>query len=244
MEALGVIGVPAQDMVYTAFFKSYTGLEKPRGTILYSTENVLTATARNKIVEYTLGHKTTKWLFFMDSDMVFPSAALTRLLSHKLDIVGGTYFQRFHPHNIIAYDGPRPSPTGGYEYLPLNATWLDHAAQHQATIPMTAKFTGAITDNAPPIQVGGIGTGCLLISRKVLEAMSPPWFSYRDDGSEDLYFCRKAQALGIPIYLDLGLICGHISRQVIGPIHNLTSMQLQPVGSTSSQEEMANDPIQ
>ena len=233
-EARGVIGVPAQDMSHTAFWKSYTGVEKPHGSVLICTENVLTAVARNQIVKGMLTYPRAEWLFFMDSDMLFPARALRHLLrrferDHKphVDIVGGTYFQRFEPHDIIAYE-----QLGELAYRPLTTEWIDYASKHRENVSLDGRFAGRIIGNDGLVEVGGIGTGCLLIRRKVLDVMAEPWFSYRDEGSEDLFFCREAKKAGFKIYLDMGLVCGHVSRVVVGPVHCLSANgELRNAGS-------------
>jgi GT2 family glycosyltransferase len=225
-EARGVIGIPAQDMSYTAFWKSYVGLEKPNGSVLICTENVLTAVARNQIVKGMLKYPRAEWLFFMDSDMLFPARALRHLLKrferdHKphVDIVGGAYFQRFEPHELIAYQ----HVGGELPYRPLTPEWIEYVRSHRDSLPLDGRFTGRIIGSDGLMEVDGIGTGCLLIRRKVFEAMAEPWFSYRDEGSEDLYFCREAKRAGFKIHLDRGLVCGHVNRIVVGPVHCLSA---------------------
>lgn len=58
------------------------------------------------------------------------------------------------------------------------------------------------------IEIDGIGTGCLLIHRKVFERMEKPYFEFLFDEkgmtklSEDLNFCKKAQEAGFKIWAD------------------------------------------
>jgi len=57
-------------------------------------------------------------------------------------------------------------------------------------------------------EVESIGMGVMLISRKVFESLSEPWFEtpWRTDKrgyiGEDVFFCRKARAAGFKIYID------------------------------------------
>ena len=57
-------------------------------------------------------------------------------------------------------------------------------------------------------EVESIGMGVMLISRKVFENLSEPWFEtpWRTDKrgyiGEDVFFCRKATAAGFKIYID------------------------------------------
>lgn len=220
--ARGVVGIAARDYGYTAFWKSFFGMEKPRDTVLLCTENVLTSAARNQIAAGML-KSSAEWLFFMDDDMLYPSLALIRLLHDRVDVVGGTYFQRFAPHPIVAYEYGGKDEKGLYQYRPIQEEWERYAREHKDAIPIgeDKPFVGAILGKDGLMEVGGIGTGCLLIKRKVLERVGEPWFGYQEGGSEDLYFCRRAREVGFKVHVDLGVVCGHISKTVAGPIHNL-----------------------
>lgn len=228
-EALGVIGIPTLENMPSATFRSYAGVEKPTGTALVSPEGIPTHMARNKIVAYVLEHKSAEWLFFMDSDMVFPAKALKHLLGLHLPVVGGAYFQRFFPFNLTAYRYQGKDDKGRFQYVPLTEAWLALASDHRTLIPIDQNFGGTIlrqlTGSIPNsvIPVDAIGTGCLLIRREVLGALTYPYFSYDEDGSEDLFFCRKVKAAGYDIHLDMSLICGHITRQVVGPVQCLSA---------------------
>lgn len=55
------------------------------------------------------------------------------------------------------------------------------------------------------------GFGCILIRRRVLERMSPPWFQNTIPGmGEDFAWCERARGLGFRIYIDEALDVGHL----------------------------------
>ena len=67
------------------------------------------------------------------------------------------------------------------------------------------------------LQVELVGTACLLIHRRVLEALDPPYFKMLLDDdcllikdSEDFTFCRKAGAAGFSVWLDTDQPCSHV----------------------------------
>lgn len=64
-------------------------------------------------------------------------------------------------------------------------------------------------DEGAVVEVDAAGTGCMLIHRSVLEKVPRPWFSYREGGTEDMYFCRKAQKAGFKVHGDMSVICSH-----------------------------------
>ena len=58
------------------------------------------------------------------------------------------------------------------------------------------------------------GTGCILIARRVLEAIRAPFLRiFDDDGcvkrGSDLYFCQRAKAAGFEIWAHYGYWCQH-----------------------------------
>lgn len=71
-------------------------------------------------------------------------------------------------------------------------------------------------DDEPLQQVGFVGTGCLLVQRRVFDVVQYPWFEHPLPGTgEDVLFCDKLRAAGIPVYLDQGIEVGHISVQPV-----------------------------
>jgi GT2 family glycosyltransferase len=70
-----------------------------------------------------------------------------------------------------------------------------------------------------------VGSGCMMIRRRVLDAVEKPFFRLVTDeavtrlvDTEDFYFCRKAAKAGFSIYLDTDMPCGHVKQM------NLRSM--------------------
>jgi hypothetical protein len=69
--------------------------------------------------------------------------------------------------------------------------------------------------NGKLMQTNSVGTAAILISRRVFEKMTFPWFRflYREDRSilltEDHYFCWKAEKDGFEIWADTSLMCSH-----------------------------------
>ena len=214
-------GLPNDEILF-----GLIGLQKPPGTIVTKISAAQVDVARNQIVA-----KLEKdWLFFMDDDHIFPPETLQRLLSWDVPIVSGLYFKS--PGNPVPH---------AYHYM-----WEQHnqaGAKEQgdhfymAMINEVAayltKFTDKIKDGPPSailpatredlLEVDGCGGGCLLIHRRVFEAMEPPYFQCNPGTfiGEDFYFCRKAQAAGFKVYVDPGIICGHKQKDIIGYRHFL-----------------------
>lgn len=93
------ITINRQSHFSPSFLAHYAMLQKPRATENLVEMGVYIDENRNNIVEKSTG----KYIFFLDSDIVLPSDALIRLLSHNLDIVSGLYFNWKFPHTPQAY---------------------------------------------------------------------------------------------------------------------------------------------
>lgn len=141
-------------------------------------------------------------ILFLDADMVWPTDTLTRMLAHHdKGIVGGLYVMRQPPYAPVALrDGVVP--------VGSTATQYTHAAE---------ALTGA---ELVPCDV--LGMGCTLIPVDVFTQIGPrPWFEYANDDhgwpcvTEDVRFCQKAAAAGVPILLDPTISCGHLSTHVV-----------------------------
>lgn len=141
-------------------------------------------------------------ILFLDADMVWPTDTLTRMLAHHdKGIVGGLYVMRHPPFAPVALrDGTVPEGSTVVQY--------QHAGE-----ALTA------TDLIP---CDVLGMGCTLVPVSVFDQIGPrPWFSYANDAegwpvvTEDVPFCQKAAAAGVPILLDPTISCGHLTVQVV-----------------------------
>jgi hypothetical protein len=97
------IAVPSGDMVHADFAMAYAQLCMASAGLqpqLMTVKSSIVAQARNSGVE--LARKAgADFIFFLDSDMLFPPTALFRLLLHRKDIVGATYTKRVAPFQIL-----------------------------------------------------------------------------------------------------------------------------------------------
>lgn len=144
------------------------------------------------IIAQSVLRSGSEYLLFIDSDISFPPWAVERLLSHKKDIVGGMYFKKAFPHAPLVYSCKGEN----YECI------------HN---PPSTLF-----------ECDGLGTGFLLIHRKVLEKLSkdkwvkkhgfPFNFMQKKDGNdigEDLAFCLRARRAGFKVFCDPSIPLQH-----------------------------------
>ena len=130
-------------------------------------------------------------LLTVEADMVLPADTLHRLTSVDADVAYGLYVSRHNKNWYLYTDGPVP--------------------RHQAS--RDPEFRRAAWGNV--VESVGIGTGCTLIHRKVLEALN---FEIKPGAAHDWHFAKACQEKGFRQAHDCGLICGHINGdQILWP---------------------------
>lgn len=125
-------------------------------------------------------------ILWLDTDMAFPPDTLERLYQHGKPIVGAGYSQRKDPAKPVA------AKDGVWLYTEEDSVGLE--------------------------EVDYVGQGCLLVETAVYEHLEKPWHSlawHPEQGrmiGEDVYFCRKARAIGASTFIDHDLTkqIGHI----------------------------------
>lgn len=97
----GLLGIPAQDWLYTAAAESFARLQRflPAGSVVrYEQGSHSIARKRNRLVEALLATPALEWVLFIDSDAVPAPVTAARLLSHPVDIVATIAAMRCPPH--------------------------------------------------------------------------------------------------------------------------------------------------
>ena len=157
---------------------------------------------RNELVASFLDRSTDDWLLMLDADhrVTVPTFdVLTGAASYgSTPVVAGLYFAAFRGDLY-----PRPVPTI-YRTDPTGQL-----------APMDDYPRNAL------VRIDAAGTGCLLVHRAALEAVRasspyPRWAWFADgppeDGewlSEDLTFCSRLTAAGVPIHAHTGAVLPH-----------------------------------
>ena len=217
-ESRGVqIGIPILGDIKDNLFYSFLALNKPPGTKLTKISGGSAPQARNRIVRLL----EKDWLFFMDADQTFHPDTLNRLLSWGLPIVSGLYFKSPgepipHAYKYKYYDGLHLYISKADEVSSYLLRYKDELSKALPSTILPARRTDLI-------ECDGVGAGCLLIHRRVFEAIKDPWFEYPEGklSGEDFDFCRKAQTAGFRIFVDPGVLCGHEQRDITGHQHFL-----------------------
>lgn len=176
----------------------------PRVTVIGKPNGPYMDQGRNELmIHFYRNPALGEWLVFVDDDVAdWTVDHLVELTRHGHHIVGGAYSS---PHNgeqfIVAYN------------------WGDGVHGPHTLIDMTVPELDALPPTPQPI--AAIGTGFLAIHRSVVEAFPhyydppQPWFAeltlIPPDSTgdittgihlgEDLTFCLRANALGIPVHI-------------------------------------------
>lgn len=100
-------------------------------------------------------------------------------------------------------------------YYPISTEAMVHMACDAADGAWVTKWQDETRE------VHRCGAGCLLIARRVLEKLKPPWFKWpqmprksplcEDPRTEDMRFCDEVRALGFKIMAHHQVRCGHHS---------------------------------
>ena len=202
---------------------------------------------RNLLTFKALQDPSWDYLLWLDADHLVHHLLFERVAEHAADelpIVGGCYFSRDYPFEIQAFSRRE---AGGVHYV-----------SPEILVP---SLTGT-SPSQKVMAVAGVGTGCMLIRRDVLESMAErrgaggvwrveavPWeeqIKLLQAGeqisgvlTEDILFCLDvADELGEQVWLDLDprMETGHVGEEARDRRHYLAAHQVQvPAGADLSQ---------
>lgn len=174
----------------------------------------LLSRGRNELVRTFLEHTDAAWLWMLDTDHRVPVEAFDRLANALHDtaapVLAGLYFAAY-PGSIY----PTPVPAI-YRLAPNGQHAPIHDYPHDAIIPIDAA-----------------GTGCLVVHRRVLEELRATavagerdWCWFRDGPvngswlSEDLTFCARLRAAGVPLHAHTGAVLPHRKQYWLDDRHH------------------------
>jgi glycosyltransferase involved in cell wall biosynthesis len=183
------IVVPSGDMVHADFAMAYAQLCMASAGLplqLITVKSSIVAQARNNGVELARNFGAN-FIFFLDSDMLFPPTALFRLLLHRKDIVGATYTKRVAPFEILgAKLAEQPAVLSGdlleMQRIPTGCLLISMAVFDKLSKPY--------------FQFGTDADGAIV--------------------GEDYVFCDRAREAGFRIWCDavLSREIGHIGQNI------------------------------
>ena len=178
--------VPTRDTVYSHFSYSLGNLIKTTTQMginvhLFFDSSTILINQRERLIQQAIEVKS-EWALWLDSDMMFPSTTLLRLLSHNQDIVACNYMKRSHPFKSVTF-----MDTNDWE------SWVPIQSEDEL---LTAEATGM---------------GCLLMRTSVFQKLNKPYFEYtyepktKDWIGEDFTLFKKLNELGYQLKIDMNL---------------------------------------
>ena len=165
---------------------------------------------RNVLSRQFLEQDAADWLFMCDTDMWFPADTVARLIEAadpaERPVVGALCFSQNNDNG-----GGEPYPTM-YELVEQDG---DLAFIRYKKWPEDAL-----------VRVSATGAACLLIHRSALEAvekraddLAAPWFRESQTRTalmgEDMTFCLRCAAAGIPVHVDTRVKVGHMKTTML-----------------------------
>lgn len=191
------IGYVHAGVVHEKFMRSVlAALAKDKGEHLgaiISASPANIAESRCDVVQMFLDDHAEDWLWFIDTDIVFDPGTHLRLLEAadpvERPIVSAVYYAEWTDDGTVA---------------PVWAVWRDDELKPVSSVPEDMEL----------VRLAGVGMGCCLIHRTVLERMRAeskdpwPWFGHDAINTakgvkrlgEDFTFCLRALRAGFPIY--------------------------------------------
>jgi GT2 family glycosyltransferase len=165
------------------------------------------STARNKLCADFLAAQRAEWLFMCDTDMVLDADAIDRLIGAA------------DPVDVPVLGGLCWSLEAG-----VKVPTMYELVQKDEGLAFTRHIRWP--DNAV-VRVSATGAACLLIHRSALERVrlhagdkAAPWFRETAVGpmalmGEDLTFCLRCAAAGIPVHVHTGVRVGHMKTTML-----------------------------
>jgi len=168
------------------------------------------STGRNQLVNTFLTDYTAPWLLMLDTDMVFGEDTAARLIEAadpgERPVVGALCFSQNHegPPYSTMYELTEPEP--GRLAFARRSQWPENEC----------------------VKVSATGAACLLMHRGALEKIAAgsgdvaaPRFRELPVGAplalmgEDMTFCLRAAAAGIPVHVHTGVRVGHMKTTML-----------------------------
>jgi hypothetical protein len=178
--------VPTKDTVYSHFSYSLSNMIKLTTqmgieTHLFFDSSTILINQRERLINQAI-EVGSEWVFWLDSDMMFPPTVLMRLLSHNQNLVGCNYMKRSYPFKTVAFTN-----TSDWE------NW----------IPI--EYSNDLVD------AEAAGMGCVLMKTELFKQLEQPYFEYtyqpktNDWGGEDFTLFKKFNKLGHTLKIDMNL---------------------------------------
>lgn len=210
-----LIAVPTFENIYPDTFKSIFDVDRGGHDVSFEfVRGYDCATARNRIAQKALD-MGVDYVLMVDNDVVLPKDAIANLLEDAREVCLGYYAHR--------------DVDNRYRGRTCACKLEDEYGTAYYNYPLDSEYTAAEMEElresgVTKLRIHGGGMGCAMIRADLFRKIRYPWYdwvNYGDENrgmlSEDLYFCEKCKEIGVFIYTDVRVGCGHMLRRVQWP---------------------------
>lgn len=190
VHSAGTVGLSCGSLArYSEFWMSTESVQVPVGSRLIVARGCDIAHQFNQCVRQMTGD----WVWFLGDDHTFSPDLLLRLLDHNVDVVVPLIPSRVPPFKPCMLKGPLSKSMTLYRWSELPSSGLYELPRDHY-----------------------IGQACMLVRKRVLDAIGDPWFQqgqfFPDRLQEDLWFCRAIQQAGFTVNIDCDRAIGHMAN--------------------------------
>lgn len=187
----------AETARYAECWESLVKLQPPPGMPMAIVVARSANIAQNRnLISAKLLASACDYVFYADDDQVFLPDTVQKLVAHNRSVISGCYVSRDVP-------------------------FLPHIYGEQHDEGWVRKYRLAPGQSGVLPAVVACGAGALLVHRRVLEALTPPYWTIGQleptYWSDDIDFCRRVRAAGFPIAVDLDCPVGHLTHGSLWP---------------------------
>lgn len=156
---------------------------------------------------------SAEYVLMMDSDALIHPDGVGRMLSRKKDVVVPLMFRNRPPYTPTLYtrlDESSDNPNMCFQDFEWLRAFLRDNIQGIQTLDEPHVLRRVNGD--PLVRLVRSGTHTMLLHRRVLEGIDPPWFETegKSGAGSDMDFCRKIIEAGFEIYADCSVVSGHL----------------------------------
>lgn len=186
-----LIAVPTFETIEPEVFKAIYNLDPCSHDLTFDfVKGYDVAIARNEIAKLTQ-RGGFDHVLMVDSDTIVPRDTLRLMLDPPADVVLGVC--------------PRKNTKDGKTAIIKPGATGYHDSYYYSDLP------------AARTRVKGGGFACALVRANVFTRLDPPWFQYVTNAdtstlSEDYYFCQNCGNMGVEVYMEPRVRCGHLAR--------------------------------
>lgn len=231
------IGFPCSwPFVPFPFFRSFVFMERPEFTPIFATNGPIDG-LRNHIVAEAMSIGASH-LIMMDLDQIYPIETITKLLKHKLPLVGCKVHRRYPPFDPLMLKGDinsyyiieewEESTLQEVDATGTGCLMFDMRLFYEMDEKILAEIKAFNKLKPTPKQIAALSDDMRkyvveLEKRCISENIPGPWFKFRPDPNpeslgvigEDMGFCSDVRKAGHKIFVDTSIKCGHLSTMVI-----------------------------